>query len=72
MQLWCDVNTDGGGFALVGMTDSPVTWTMPSNSTPVNPKGPPHWSSKLGDIQILDFRVQFSSDDTFKGTKAHW
>ncbi|XP_028393389.1 uncharacterized protein LOC114517771 [Dendronephthya gigantea] len=71
-KLWCDVNTDGGGFTLVGMTDSPVTWTIPTNSTPVDPKGPPHWSSELGDLQILDFRVQISSDNTFEGTKAHW
>ncbi|XP_028393393.1 uncharacterized protein LOC114517773 isoform X1 [Dendronephthya gigantea] len=71
-KLWCDVNTDGGGFILVGMADSPVTWTIPSNSTPVDPKGPPHWSSELGDIQILDFRVQISSDNTFERTKAHW
>ena len=72
MQLWCDVNTDGGGFMLAGMTSSPVTWTIPSNSTPVDPKGPPHWSSELGHLQILDFGVQFSSDDTFDGTKVHW
>ena len=57
---------------LIAMKDSPLSWTVPSNSTPVNPKGPPHWSSKLGDIQVLDFGVQFSSDNTFERTKAHW
>ena len=57
---------------LVGMKDSPVSWTVPSNSTLVDPKGPPHWSSKFGDFQILDFGVQFSSGDTFGETKAHW
>jgi hypothetical protein len=57
---------------LVGMMDSAVTWTVPSNSTPVDPQGPPHWSSDLGDVKILDFRVQFSIDKRFEGTKADW
>ncbi|CAB4015197.1 Hypothetical predicted protein, partial [Paramuricea clavata] len=71
-KIWCDVHTDGGGFALVGMKDSPVSWTVPSNSTPVDPQGPPHWSSDLGDVKVLDFRVQFSTDKGFEGTKADW
>ncbi|CAB3991977.1 Hypothetical predicted protein, partial [Paramuricea clavata] len=71
-QIWCDVHTDGGGFALVGMMDSPVSWTVPSNSTPVDPQGPPHWLSDLGDVKVLDFRVQFSTDKSFEGTKADW
>ncbi|CAB4004689.1 Hypothetical predicted protein [Paramuricea clavata] len=57
---------------LVGMKDSPVSWTVPSNSAPVDPQGPPHWSSDLGDVKVLDFRVQFSTDKTFEGTKADW
>ncbi len=32
-QIWCDIHTDGGGWALVGMKDSPVSWTVPSNPT---------------------------------------
>ncbi|CAB4014093.1 Hypothetical predicted protein, partial [Paramuricea clavata] len=71
-KIWCDVHTDGGGFALVGMKDSPVSWTVPSNSTPVDPQGPPHWSSDLGDVKVMDFRVQFSTDKGFEGTKADW
>ena len=71
-QIWCDVHTDGGGWALVGMKDSPVSWTVPSNPTPVDPQGPPHWSSDLGDVKVLDFRVQFSTDKSFEGTKADW
>ena len=57
---------------MVGMMDSPVSWTVPSNSTPVDPQGPPHWSSDLGDVKVLDFRVQFSTDKRFEGTKADW
>ncbi|CAB4023147.1 Hypothetical predicted protein, partial [Paramuricea clavata] len=71
-KIWCDVHTDGGGFALVGMKDSPVSWTVPSNSIPVDPQGPPHWSSDLGDVEVLDFRVQFSTDKGFEGAKADW
>ena len=54
------------------MKDSPVSWTVPSNATPVDPQGPPHWSSDLGDMKVLDFRVQISTDRNFKGTKADW
>ena len=71
-KVWCDVHTDGGGFTLVGMKDSPVSWTVPSNAIPVDPQGPPHWSSDLGDIEVLDFRVQISTDKSFKETQADW
>ena len=71
-QIWCDVHTDGGGFMLAGMKDSPVSWTVPSNSTPVDPQGPPHWSGNLGEVKVLDFRVQFSTNKSFEGTKADW
>ncbi|XP_028402956.1 uncharacterized protein LOC114525736 [Dendronephthya gigantea] len=71
-KVWCDVHTDGGGFTLVGKKDSPQTWTVPSSSTPVYPQGPPQWSSVLGDMKVLDFRVQFSTDKSFEGTKADW
>jgi hypothetical protein len=57
---------------LVGMKDSPVSWTVPSDATPVGPQGPPHWSSKLGDVEVLDFRVQVSEDQSFEETKADW
>lgn len=57
---------------LVGMKDSPVSWTVPSNPFPVDPRGVAHWSSRLGDLDVLDFRVQFSTDKSFKETKADW
>ena len=56
----------------IAIKDNPVSWTVPSYSTPVDPKGPPYWPSKFSDIQVLDFGVQFSSDNTFEGIKAHW
>ena len=71
-QVWCDVQTDGGGFMLVGMKNNTITWTVPSNSKPVDPKGPPHWSSALGDVKGQDFAVQLSQNDNFHGTQAHW
>ena len=46
--------------------------TVPSNSSPVDPQGPPHWSDVLGDIKVLDFRVQISTSRSFNGTKADW
>ena len=54
------------------MKDSPVSWTVPSNSTPVDPKGPPHWSNVLGDVEVLDFRVTFATDKSFETAKADW
>jgi hypothetical protein len=73
IQAWCDVDTAGGGFMLVGKKDSPVTWTVPSNPTPVDPKGLPHWSSEFGDLEVLDFAIQISvNSDVTKGTQAHW
>ena len=57
---------------LVGMKDSPVSWTVPSNSIPVDPRGIAHWSSSLGDVDVLDFRVQLSTNKNFEETKADW
>ena len=57
---------------LVGMKNSPVSSTVPSDSSPVDPQGPPHWSSVLGDITVLDFRVQVSTNKSFDGTRADW
>ncbi len=54
------------------MKDSPESWTVPSNSTPVDPEGPPHWSSVLGNVEVLDFGIQLSSDNSLTGTGAHW
>ena len=53
------MHTDGGGFALVGIKDSPVSWTVPSNAIPVHPQGPPHWSSNLGDLKPSGHTTSF-------------
>ena len=66
------MNTDGGGWALIGRKTNAVTWTVPSNNKPVEPFGKPHWSSSLGDAPILDFRVQVATEEDFRATKAHW
>jgi hypothetical protein len=70
--MWCDTHTDGGGFALIGMKESPVTWNVPTNEDPVDPSGPPHWSSKFGDVTVHDFAIQISTTKDFEDTKAHW
>jgi hypothetical protein len=66
------MTTDGGGFMLIGRKIDSVTWTVPSSNVTVEPFGEPHWSSSLGDAQILDFRVQMATKEDFKATKAHW
>ena len=66
------MHTDGGGFMLIGMKSSPVTWDVPFNGKTVDPNGPPHWSSKFGNFEVLDFAVQISTNKNFEGTRAHW
>ena len=68
-QIWCDVHTDGGGFMLAGMKDSPVSWTVPSNSTPVDPQGPPHWSSNLGEKKFWILEFNFRLTKVLKGQR---
>ena len=70
--MWCDVHIDGGGFMLVGKANQPRLWSVPSNSTPVTPTGPEHWSSDLGSCLVHDFAVQVSTSTRFADTKAHW
>ena len=66
------MTTDGGGFILIGRKITPETWTVPSNAAPVHPYGSPHWLSSLGDVPVMDFRVQIASIDDLKATGAHW
>ena len=60
------MHTDGGGFMLIGMKSSPVTWNVPFNGQTVDPYGPPHWSSKFGSFEVLDFAVQISTNKNFE------
>ncbi len=71
-QVWCDVVIDGGGFILIGVKDTPVTWAIPSKPRYVDPNGTSQWSSILGDKLVLDFRVQISTSKSFSDTKSHW
>ena len=66
------MTTDGGGYILIGHKTSPITWTVPSNSTRVDPFTSHQWSSELGNASIMDFRVQISTSNDFADTKAHW
>ena len=68
------MTTDSGGWILVGRNNNITssTWSIPSNNKTVTPYGVPHLSSTLGDVPILDFRVQVATSENFKATKAHW
>ena len=66
------MTTDGGGFILIGRKNTSETWSVPSNNKSVTPYGEPHWSSNLGDMPIVDFRVQIATAENFKATEAHW
>ena len=66
------MSTDGGGYILIGRMNNTVTWDVPSSNKTVEPFGPSLWSSKFGDVSVLDFRIQLASDDDFESTKAHW
>ena len=65
------MRSDGGGWALIGRSKSASIWNVPSNDTTVEPYGEPHWSSSLGDVPILDFRIQVATKEDFSATKAH-
>ncbi|XP_028411772.1 uncharacterized protein LOC114534516 [Dendronephthya gigantea] len=71
-KSWCDVETDRGGFSLIGVKDTPKTWAIPSNASFIHPHGEPMWSSAFGEQEILDFRVQISTSKDFRDTRAHW
>ena len=57
---------------LIGVKDTPVTWSIPSDPTLVHPFGKTHWSSAFGDTDVLDFRVQISTSQRFSDTQSHW
>ncbi|XP_028411790.1 uncharacterized protein LOC114534527 [Dendronephthya gigantea] len=71
-KSWCDVETDRGGFSLIGVKDTPETWAIPSNASFIHPHGEPMWSSAFGEQEILDFRVQISTSKDFRDTRAQW
>ncbi|XP_028413273.1 uncharacterized protein LOC114536122 [Dendronephthya gigantea] len=71
-RVYCDMNTDGGGFALIGKLNSSVTWKVPSQNTTVDPFGESQWSSDLGDAPVLDFRIQISTTGNLAKPNAHW
>ena len=66
------METDGGGFMLIGVQDSPVSWDVPSEPKFVHPLDSRRWSSLFGNMLIKDFRVQISTSRSFSNVKADW
>ena len=64
--------TDGGGFMLVGVQNSPVSWDVPSQSKLIQPLDSRKWSSVFGNMFIKDFRIQISTSKSYSSTQAHW
>ncbi|XP_028405296.1 uncharacterized protein LOC114527802 [Dendronephthya gigantea] len=66
------MTTDGGGYMLFGIMNNTVTWNVPSSNSTVEPFGIPQFSSAFGDVSILDFRIQVSTDVQYKHIISHW
>lgn len=66
------METDKGGFLLIGVTNTPETWSIPSYSSFIHPGGLPAWSSAFGDKNVTDFRIQISTNKDFNDTCSHW
>ncbi|CAB4032105.1 Hypothetical predicted protein, partial [Paramuricea clavata] len=71
-QAYCDMITDGRGYMLFGRTNTSVTWTVPSSNDAVEPYGNPHWASHLGDVPILDLRIQMARTEDLSKPLTHW
>ena len=57
---------------LVGVTNSYVTWDVPSDLSLVIPSDTKHWSAVFGNMDVLDFRIQLSTSKRFVDTKSDW
>ena len=66
------METDGGGFLLIGVQNSFVSWDIPSEDKLVHPLDSRRWSSLFGNMLIKDFRVQISTSKSFSNAKADW
>ena len=57
---------------MIGVQDTPKTWSIPFGTSFIDPNGPARWSSAFGEKEVLDFRVQISTSKNFDATRAHW
>ena len=57
---------------LVGKQNSSNMWAVPSSKTPVEPYGPAQFSSSFGKVNVQDFAIQISTNESFQETNAHW
>lgn len=68
-RVYCDMDTAGGGWQLIGKASQPNLTNVSSTSSTLTPKGPQGWSNRFGLLMVSEIRVRVITNYR---TRAHW